>query len=157
MHPTTPNPLIVSADAGRCADFGDHRGRLLVGAESTGGTFALFAMDVDPDGGVPPHVHFREDETFHVLSGRFEFLIGEQTAEIGPGDTVLALRAISHAWRCISAEGGRMLLQVTPGANFERFAFQMAEAGIVPSDPDGIAGLIILAQRHGIEMLPPGK
>jgi hypothetical protein len=50
-----------------------------------------------------------------------------------------------------------MLLLVTPGASFERFAFQMAEAGIVPSDPDGIAKLLALAERHDIEILPPIK
>jgi quercetin dioxygenase-like cupin family protein len=155
MYSARQNSLVIPAGSGQFVDLGDHRGRLLVSADTTGGAFAMFRMDVDPDGEVPLHVHVREDETFHILSGRFEVVVGEQAAQIGPGDTIFAPPAVPHSWRCISPEGGSMIIMVTPGDSFEKYAVKLSEDRIVPSDPDGIARLIALSQRHGIEVLPP--
>lgn len=155
--PTTSNPLVVHAGTGRYVDVGDHRGYFTVSAQTTGGALSIVETEVDPHGGVPPHIHRREDETFYILSGRFTFGIGEETIDAGPGDSVFAPRNLAHTWQCISAEGGRMLVLLTPGDNFEAFAIEMAEHGIVPSDPASLPKLLALAERYGIEMLPPNE
>jgi hypothetical protein len=67
---------------------------------------------------------------------------------------VFAPRGLAHAWRCVSPGGGKALLAITPGDNFEAFAGEMARAGIIPSDPAAIARLAAIAERYGIEMLP---
>ena len=55
--------------------------------------------------------------------------------------------------------GGRVLVLVTPGANFEAFGSAMAQQGIVPSaamaDPALAPAFIALCACYGIEMLPP--
>jgi quercetin dioxygenase-like cupin family protein len=156
-----PEPLVVPAGAGPYVDLGDHRGHIKVSAQSSGGDFVLAETEADPQGGVPPHIHTREDETFYILSGRFAIQIGEQTIEAEPGDTVFAPRNIAHAWYCVSDTPGRFLLLITPGANFEAFAIAMAQRGFVPAaamaDPAVAAEFMALTERYGIQMLPAVK
>jgi hypothetical protein len=81
--------------------------------------------------------------------------------EAGPGDVVFGPRGIAHAWQCISPEGGRVQVLITPGDNFEAFARTMAAQNFVPArdmaDPVLAARFMALTARHGIEMLPPIK
>jgi len=58
-------------------------------SEDTGGAFSLFEGTIPPGGGPPPHVQHREDESFYVLEGEFEFLVGEDTIPAGAGSCVL--------------------------------------------------------------------
>jgi mannose-6-phosphate isomerase-like protein (cupin superfamily) len=37
--------------------------------EETGGAFFMADISVVPGGGTPPHIHHREDESFHLLEG----------------------------------------------------------------------------------------
>ena len=121
----------------------------------------LVETQADPQGGVPPHIHTREDETFYILEGRFAIQVGEQTVEVGPGDTVFAPRNVVHSWYCVSDTAGRFVLLISPGANFEAFAIEMAQRGFVPtqamSDPSTAAEFIALADRFGIGMLTAVK
>src|SRR5687767_7820170 len=91
-------PLVVPAGTGPYVELGDHRGHIKLSARSTGGAFLLVDTEVDPGGNVPPHIHRREDETFHILEGRFVFRVDEQTISAGPGDTVFAPRNLAHTW-----------------------------------------------------------
>ena len=152
---TLLKPVVVPAGTGLFVELGDHRGHAKISSRDTQGDFLLVEVEVDPDGGTPPHIHNREDETFYIQQGRFSFLIGDETIEAGPGDTLFAPRDIPHAWRCISEEGGKTLILITPGANFESFALGMGERGITPLDPACLPHLLALADEHGIEILPP--
>src|SRR5579883_1167748 len=97
----TLTPRLVPARGGEYAEMGDHRGYIAMSARDTGGTLAVFVMEADFNGGAPPHIHNREDETFYIQSGQFEFWVDGQTIEAGPGDCVFAPRDIPHCWRCV--------------------------------------------------------
>jgi quercetin dioxygenase-like cupin family protein len=150
---------VVRDGEGIFVELGDHRAHAKVTALDSNGAFLLSDTQADMGGGVPPHIHLREDETFYILSGRFRFLVGEATVEVGPGDTVYGPRNIVHAWQCISPEGGRLLIMFTPGDNFQSFAMAMAALKVNPqsdmADPARVAEFVALAAQHGIEMLPP--
>lgn len=156
--PRVYEPLHVPANEGIYVDLGDHRAWGKVGAQHTGNAFLFSETQADKNGGVPPHIHHREDETFHILEGRFIFQLGERTVEVGAGDTIFAPRNIKHAWQCISEDGGRMLILFTPGDNFQAFAMAMAEQNASPArdmeDPNAAAAFVALAAQYGIEMLP---
>ena len=153
--------VVTPAGQGPFVELGDHRAHIAVSSRDTGGAFALGITQVDLDGGVPPHVHEHEDETFHILQGRFALMVGGRAIEAGPGDTIFALRKVTHAWRCVSPGGGKMVLLITPAANFEAFAIEMARSGANPAadmaNPAKRAGFMALAEKHGITMLPPIK
>lgn len=148
-------PVFIAANAGKWIDLGDHRARPLVTSAHNGGAFLLCEVEVDFMGGVPPHIHSREDETFYILEGDFEMTIGGQTTSATKGDTAFGPRDVPHTWHCTTEGGGRLLIFVTPGQNFEQFALKMAGQKIVPLDPDCIAALCAIAEQHGLTMLPP--
>ena len=57
---------------------------LVTGEESAGACFSMLAT-VPPQGGPPPHVHLKEDETFYVLEGTPTFRLGDERIVAGPG------------------------------------------------------------------------
>jgi len=150
----TLEPIIVPAGTGSFVDLGDHRAHAKITALQSAGTMLFAETEADFQGGVPAHTHAREDETFFILEGRFEFVIGGQAIEAGPRDTVFGPRNVSHSWRCTSLEGGRFLLLITPGANFEAFAMEMARRGYEPAaavaDPATRGEFLALCEEAGI-------
>jgi hypothetical protein len=81
--------------------------------------------------------------------------VDERTVCAQTGDPVFAPRGLMHTWHCASEGGGRLLVLVTPGENFERFALQMSENRIVPNDAESMAKLMTLCESHGLIMLLP--
>src|SRR5579864_8412673 len=53
-----------------------------VTGDDTAGAFDYFTVEVAPKGGPPLHVHHKQDETIHVVSGHFKVKIGEETFEL---------------------------------------------------------------------------
>jgi mannose-6-phosphate isomerase-like protein (cupin superfamily) len=87
----------------------------------TGGAYTLFEVATQPGSGPPPHVHHREDESFYVLEGEFEFLIGGETLRVGAGSLLYFPKGTLHAHRVLGEAVGRMLVTQTPGGLYERF------------------------------------
>jgi mannose-6-phosphate isomerase-like protein (cupin superfamily) len=56
------------------------------------------------------HVHSRTEELFFVLSGRAAIGLGEETVEVGPGDTILTGFHGIQSVEAIGTEPYRMLI-----------------------------------------------
>ncbi len=54
----------------------------------TGGAYTLFEVATRPGAGPPPHVNHREDESFYVLEGEYEFLVDERTVMAQAGSLI---------------------------------------------------------------------
>jgi quercetin dioxygenase-like cupin family protein len=93
---------------------------LKVVGEDTDGAILLGEEVSPPGGGPPPHIHHREDETFYVLEGEYEFLVGERTIRADAGSGVHDPRNIPHTFKNVGTTPARMLAFVTP-AGFEVF------------------------------------
>ena len=65
----------------------------------TGGTVAVVESHDVTGGGPPPHIHHREDETFQILEGEYEWTVGEKTFVARKGATIFAPRGVSHTYR----------------------------------------------------------
>jgi quercetin dioxygenase-like cupin family protein len=136
---------------------GDHYTFLVTGEETGGAYFAMEAL-VPPGGGPPPHIHTREDETFYVLDGEIEFLLGEELVTAGPGDFVNIPRGLVHRFRNAGSETARLILTFTP-AGIEKFFEETLERA--PNDareaPDNVeevaARYVEAAPRHGLEFV----
>jgi len=138
---------------------GDHYTFLVMGEESGGAYFAMEAL-VPPGGGPPPHIHTREDETFYLLEGSVEFLLGERTITAGPGDFVNVPRGTVHCFRNAGAETARLVLTFTPAGIEHWFAetLERAPNRVTPEDvPDNLeevaARFVEAAPRHGLEFV----
>jgi mannose-6-phosphate isomerase-like protein (cupin superfamily) len=107
-------------------------GRMLLRAEHTGGLFSLLELLTPPGAAPPPHVHEDSDETFHVLEGEYEIVLGDQVHEAGPGTTVYGPRGLRHGFRNVGEGPARMLCVATPGgieSMFEGLARILADPG----------------------------
>jgi quercetin dioxygenase-like cupin family protein len=130
---------------------------VLLSAEETGGLFSLFEFVVPAGRGSPPHVHHREDETFHVIAGEVEFTVDGTAHRVGPGGVVFGARGVPHNFRNVGEAEARMIVVTTPGG-LERF---FAEAGVpaadrtstppAPTDEDK-KRMLSIARGHGVEL-----
>jgi quercetin dioxygenase-like cupin family protein len=136
---------------------GDSYRFLITGAESGGAYFAMEAI-VPAGGGPPPHIHRNEDETFYVLEGEVEFLLGDRLVKGTAGDFVNVPRGTVHRFHNASAARARLILTFTP-AGIEKFFEETLERAKDPDQPppDNIqevaARYAEAAPRYGMEFL----
>lgn len=103
-------------------------------------------------GGPPPHIHHREDETFQILEGEYEFMVGGKPILAKPGTTLFAPRGIPHTYSYVGQTSGR-LMTVIPPAGFEGF---FAEIGAMdPPQQQDLSRVIEIGKKYGLEILPP--
>jgi quercetin dioxygenase-like cupin family protein len=117
-------------------------------------------VSVPPGGGPGPHVHHREEETFHLLQGTLTIQAGGRTLNASPGDLVHLPRGIVHSFKNTGNVDAKFLLVVTP-SGLEKFfeeAFYPAldRSSAPPLATEALlARLLAAAPRHGLELLPP--
>lgn len=131
---------------------------LVTGAETGGAYFAMEAI-VPPGGGPPPHIHRYEDETFYVLEGECDFLLGDRWLTAGVGDFVNVPRGAVHCFSNRSAKDARLVVTFNP-AGIEHFFEETLERAADPDQPppsdnqDEVAARYAeAAPRYGIQFL----
>ncbi len=102
---------------------------------------------IPPEVGPPLHVHEKENETYYVLDGEFEFVCGEDHVRGGPGTFVFAPRGVPHRYKNIGSAAGRMLFGFTPGG-IEAFFTELGSQTEL-----NLQVMTEIARRHGITML----
>jgi quercetin dioxygenase-like cupin family protein len=119
--------------------------------EETGGACAVTESWTPPGGGPPLHRHTREDESFYVLEGDYEFTVGGQTFHAPAGTFVFGVRGIPHSFKNIGAKQARILALIQPAGLEKLFeeASELLRAG--KADP---AEMAALSARYGIEYIP---
>lgn len=125
----------------------------------TGGAFALMEELTPPQGGPPPHLHRREDETLYVLEGEYEVSVGGDTFRAGAGSVVRVPKHVLHTFRNVSTAPGRLLALKTP-AGLERFFEEVGDpaaegAAPPPFGQEQIQKLAATAPKYGVEIPPP--
>lgn len=145
-------PIQIPAGGGKVVNVLGTPMLIRVHGRDTEGTLAVVESHDAPGGGPPPHIHHREEETFQVLEGEYEFMIGGQTIRVRPGTTLFAPRDVPHTYRCTSTTGGKLMVVLTP-AGFEGF---FEEIGVLtPEQQQDIPRLMEIAKKFGLEFLPP--
>ena len=83
--------------------------------QQTGGQIGLVEVTVPPGGGPAPHVHERTGETFYVVNGELEVLMGDTTFTASAGDVVFLPRGTVHRFRNPGIQPARLVFIYTPG------------------------------------------
>lgn len=138
---------------------GDLYSMLVTGKESNN-VFFQFEAFVPEGGGPPPHIHSREDETFYVISGNLEILLGDKTHLAKAGDFVYIPRGTVHGFKNIGKEMAVQLVTFSP-AGVEKFfeevfpAVKDRKAAPPPITEELISNMNKAAPKHGLKFLPP--
>jgi len=90
--------------------------------------------------GPPLHVHPGFDETYLMLEGRLEVVVGEQRRELTPGAAAYVSGLVPHTFRNPDRERARFLSICSPGG-FEHFF-----RGVATGDREAIAAI---SERFG--------
>jgi quercetin dioxygenase-like cupin family protein len=92
----------------------------LATGEETNNSFFQFEAVVPKGGGPPPHIHSREDETFYVVSGSLEMVLGDSTYQAKAGDFVFIPRGTVHRFRNLGPNTAIQLVTFVP-AGMEKY------------------------------------
>jgi quercetin dioxygenase-like cupin family protein len=110
-----------------------------------------------PGSGAAYHRHPTYDERFLVCEGSYEFWVEGEKRILGPNDMVFIPRGTPHSFKCLGPETGRLLTISSPGGLFQKFLKEV-HAAMVDSGHNTSAPAVdfrAIAQRHGMEFLPP--
>lgn len=133
---------------------------LLVTGEETNNAFFQFEAVVPEGGGPPPHVHSREDESFYIVSGSLEVLLGDKTHHAKRGDFVFIPRGTVHRFKNVGGDMAVQLVTFVP-AGMERFfreVFPEAKdrnAAPPPVTEELIRRMNEAAPKYGLKFVPP--
>ena len=120
----------------------------------TDGMIAVVESHDEIGDGPPPHIHHREDETFQVLEGEYEWSVGKQTFVAQKGATIFAPRGVSHTYRYLGQTPGRLMCVITP-SGFEGFFEEIG--ALSPQQQQEIPRVMEIASKYGLEILPPAS
>ena len=142
-------PLLISLGEGKSVSVIGNAITIRLHGRDTGGVLSVAESIDQPGGGPPPHIHNREDETFQVLEGEYEFTCGGKTFIARKGATIFAPRGVPHTYRYVGHTPGRLMVTMTP-AGFEQF---FEEVGALQQQE--IPHVIEIGKKYGLEFLPP--
>jgi quercetin dioxygenase-like cupin family protein len=152
--------MVTTLTKPRAADIGPNRGKVVaagdglrlrsgpgrdlifkVTGEDTGGAFDYFIVDVAPRGGPPLHVHHTQEETIHVLKGRFKVRIGDEDFHCEEGDFAYLPAKVPHAFLNLTDEPAEVIVVYVPGGGhrfYEEFGPLMRNGS---PDPKAVAAI----------------
>ncbi len=146
------NPIATPPDGGTVVNVLGTHILIRVHGRDTNDTLAVVESHDQPGEGPPPHIHHREDETFQILEGEYEFMVDGKSVTARAGTTLFAPRGIPHTYRYVGQGTGRLMCVITP-AGFEGFYEEIG--ALTPQQQQDIPRVLEIAKRFGLEILPP--
>jgi quercetin dioxygenase-like cupin family protein len=146
------NPIQVPNNGGKAMNILGIPLSIRVHGRDTNGTLSVVESHDLPGGGPPPHIHHREDETFQILEGDYEFIVGGKTILAKQGTTLFAPRGVPHTYRYLGQTPGRLMFVITP-SGFEGFFEEIG--ALTPQQQQEIPRVMEIATKFGLEILPP--
>jgi quercetin dioxygenase-like cupin family protein len=154
MPTTTTTPrTVLASDEGLRLQSGPGRDLIFkVTGEDTAGALDYFIVEVAPHGGPPLHVHHTQEETIHVLEGRFKVRIGDELFELDEGGFAYLPSKVPHAFLNLTDRPAKVIVVYTPGGG-HKFYEELGPA-TRNGEPDR-AVVAAIFEKHGMSLLGP--
>ncbi len=154
MSTTTTTPhTVLASDEGLRLQSGPGRDLIFkVTGEDTAGALDYFTVEVAPHGGPPLHVHHRQEETIHVLKGRFKVRIGDDLFELDEGGFAYLPSKVPHAFLNLTDQPAEIIVVYTPGGG-HKFYEELGPA-TRNREPDR-AVVAAIFEKHDMSLLGP--
>ena len=149
---TTPHKVLAPGEGLRLQSGPGRDLIFKVTGEDTGGAFDYFIVEVAPNGGPPLHVHHKQEEAIHVLTGRFKVRIGDELFQLEEGGFAYMPSAIPHAFLNLIDEPAEIIVVYTPGGGHKFYE----ELG--PATRNGTPDRKVIAaifEQHDMSLLGP--
>src|ERR1051326_4899744 len=150
--PMFMKPIQIASDGGKKINVLGIPMVISIHGRDTGGVVSAVESHDVTGGGPPPHIHHREDETFQIIEGEYEWTVGGEKFIAQKGATIFAPRGIAHTYRYLGKMPGRLMCLITP-SGFEEF-FEKIGALNAQQQQD-IPRVIEIAKKYGLEFPPP--
>ncbi len=148
---TMMQPVVLAEGQGMRLQSGPGRDLIFkLAGPQTSDAFDYFIVEVAPFGGPPLHVHHVQDETIHVLKGRFKVRIGDADHILGQGGFAFLPKDIPHAFVNLTPEPAEVIVVYVPGGG-HKFYEELGPA-MRAAQPDR-AAIAEIFRRHGMTLL----
>lgn len=143
-------PRISTADEGEWQSARPGENFVIrVPAATTSGMYSVVEFILRPGDSGPLHCHEKEDQYVLVLEGTVRIVLGEETIDAVPGQSLAMMRGIPHGLRNATQEPVRYLSISVPGGAEEALV-------IISNNPNmDHAGLLELATRFDVTLVGP--
>lgn len=147
-------PFIVRSGKSRFGEptkfIGVHLNNVVISKKDTENALSVFAFTGYDKVGPSLHLHLHQDEFFHVVEGRYRFVVGDETSELSAGDTIFLPRNIPHTWIQLT-DMGKLLYAVQPAGSLEEFFTEMNALKKPPTEEEAKQ----MHLKHGMKMVGP--
>ncbi len=158
LESTAEVPIFIASDEGEKYWLAGDEYTIKLSGSQTQGRFCVVQFLIPPGGGPVPHIHLRDEEVFHILSGEASFYANGEVVSGSVGDTAILPRGIAHAFRNASSKASEFLTFVAPAGfdDFVRTAGVTAVPGLAPPSRNEAERerLMAASQRFGVKLLP---
>ena len=114
-----------------------------------------------PGAGPPRHIHHDQVETFYIVEGQLEVMVGDEVREAKAGDFLHVSKETPHSFINRSQSPAKIIATFVPAGKAEQFFREALEettdrhATPPALDEAMIQRMMAAAERNGIEILPP--
>jgi DNA-binding transcriptional MerR regulator/quercetin dioxygenase-like cupin family protein len=125
-----------------------------VSGRDTGGALSVFEF-VGTNSG-PRHLHSEQDEWVYIVTGSFDFEVGDRKFQAGAGESVFLPRNVGHAWFSATDQPGRTILVYQPAGRIEKFFREVGRFDDPPiHEALSFEEFRRLFQEHGLQLVGP--
>ncbi len=110
----------AAAEHQRLAWMGGSTLEILVDSAVSNGQVLIMRSNTTRGGGVPVHVHQREDEIFLLLNGALTVWAGDQRRELSGGGVAVLPRGVPHTY-LVTSDTATILEVIAPGGLEQAF------------------------------------
>jgi quercetin dioxygenase-like cupin family protein len=143
----TVRELVIGSTEGRRHQVVGDSMRVLASSQDTGGVFEVFEMTGPRESGPPAHAH-PWTESYSVIEGTVDVMIGDRTIPAVPGCFVQIPAGSFHSYR-ITSEVARVIIVTSPGG-----------AGDFFTEIDSVTDMekaVAIAIKHGFTLPQPAS
>ncbi|MDJ0724281.1 MAG: cupin domain-containing protein [Prochloraceae cyanobacterium] len=122
---------------------------------NTGQTAILLEGLIQPQSGIPLHIHHYQEEYFYIIEGKFQFQLDREIVIATAGKVIHSPQEQVHQYINIGSTAAKLLIWQTP-AGFENFLAEIAIKAANPLESSPPANLpdleriIVIGRKHGI-------
>ena len=151
MEAKIAQPIFIQPEGGKLLNVLGEIITCKVSSEDTNGSYSIIEEISPPGGGPPPHIHYKTDEIFYILDGKYEIQCGDKTHIATSGSLAVLPKGVAHTVRNVGEGPGKVLVFITPGG-LDHF-FEEIDALSEKKDIDP-SKVLETAKRYDVDFTP---